>query len=62
MITLLLTNFEFLSARFVHPGALQLPILSFFNTSYDIRIMEGNKLLLTLLFDYNNIRAFEVLI
>ena len=38
---------EFLSARFVHPCALQLTILSFFNTSYSIRITrlaKANKL------------------
>ena len=35
---------EFLSARFVHPGALQLTILSFFNMSYeDVRITKANK-------------------
>ena len=34
---------EFLSARFVHPSNLQLTILSFFNTSQNIRITRPAK-------------------
>ena len=47
----------------VQPGGWQLTILSFFNTSWKVRITrlaKPNKLLINFLFDYNNVRAFEV--
>ena len=45
-ITITVSNaiiLEFLSPRFVHPGALQLTILSFFHTSLNVRITKANK-------------------
>ena len=52
-----------LVCRFVHPGGRQLTILSFLNTGWKVRITrlaKPNKLLINFLFDYNNVRAFEV--
>ena len=49
-IIIVVTNviiLELLSARFVHPGYLQLNILSFFNTSYNIGV---TKLLINFFF------------
>ena len=43
IVTNIRITLEFLSARFVHPGAPQLTISSFSNTSYNIRIIKANK-------------------
>ena len=52
---------EFLSARFVYPGALRLAILYNILTRENIRITKANKLLKTFVFDYNDVRAFKYL-
>ena len=43
---MLLIMLRFLFARFVHPGALQLTILSFFNISQNMIATKTNKLLI----------------
>ena len=48
---------EFLSALFIHPGALK--PLYFFNTSWNT-ITKASKLFINFFFDYNDVRAFEV--
>ena len=49
---------EFLSAQCIHPGAL-LPFYLFVDMSWNIKIKKASKLY-TFLFDYNDVRAFEV--